>query len=445
MSRDPETSAASSPRSSTPSRRTILTGAAWSVPVIAAASIAPIAAAASNVPVLAFNQTTYNGTACGTITGAYVTVTVGGVPTAGQSVTVTLSGGYTFSGGSTTTTALSDSNGRVNLPAINVPATGGSGLLSATEATAVTTTAGITAPIPSTGGAYLYDWNGGGTSKQTNVPAGSTPVGFVSFITPSGDLYVANKLVASGVTAAVAQPYFDPNGGNVWHNYVTYISASGAYFYDGNGGGNGKLTNVPAGSQPVGQITFLAPNGDLYVNNNRIKTNVTSAVAQPYYDSQWHTLISYTTATGAYIYDWNGGGTSTQTNVPGGTTAVGYSSFLASNGDFYVGNKRIATGVTAAVAQPYFDPNGGNVWHNYVAYTSSSGAFTYDGNGGGGGKQTNVPAGSKPVGQWSFLAPNGDLYLNNNRLTTNVTGAVVQPYYDFKWHTYVTYATVVPC
>jgi hypothetical protein len=427
-----------------PTRRTVLTGAAWTLPVIAAATITPMAAA-SNAPVLAFNQSTYNGTACGTITGAYVTVTVNNVATAGKSVTTTLSNGYKFSDGTTTNTQVSGSDGRVNLPAINVPAGGGNGTLSATETTASTAVANVTAPIPTTGGAYFYDWNGGSTAKQANVPAGSTPVGFVSYIAPNGDLYVANKLVASGVNAAVAQPYFDPNGGNVWHNYVTYTSSTGAYIYDGNGGGSAKHTNVPVNSTPVGQWTFLAPNGDLYLNNSRLKTSVTSAVAQPYYDTHWHTLISYTTATGAYVYDWYNNSTTTQSNVPGGATTVGYASFLAQNGDLYVGNKRVATGVNAAIAQPYFDANAGNVWHNYVAYTSSSGAFTYDGNGGGGGKQTNVPVNSKPVGQWSFLSPNGDLYLNNSRLASNVTGATVQPYYDFKWHTYVTYATVVPC
>ncbi|MFZ8299907.1 hypothetical protein ACO1LN_14180, partial [Staphylococcus aureus] len=60
------------------------------MPAIAAASIAPVAAAASNVPVLAFDKTTYTGTACSTITGTYLTATVGGVPTAGISVTVAL-------------------------------------------------------------------------------------------------------------------------------------------------------------------------------------------------------------------------------------------------------------------------------------------------------------------------------------------------------------------
>ncbi len=175
MSRDPETSAASSPRISTPSRRTILTGAAWSVPVIAAASVAPIAAAASNDPVLAFNQTTYNGTACGTITGAYVTVTVGGVPTAGQSVTVTLSGGYTFSGGSTTHTGVSDGSGKVALPAISVAAVGGSGTLSGISGTS---TASATATAPAVRAIGL-DWS---STYFPAVPAGiaASSVGFAN-------------------------------------------------------------------------------------------------------------------------------------------------------------------------------------------------------------------------------------------------------------------------
>ncbi|KTR98626.1 hypothetical protein, partial [Microbacterium testaceum] len=130
-----------------PTRRTVLTGAAWTLPVIAAATITPMAAA-SNAPVLAFDKSTYNGTACGTITGAYVTVTVNNVATAGKSVTTTLSNGYKFSDGTTTNTQVSGSNGRVNLPAINVPATGGNGTAAATASGAATSTAATSAAPP---------------------------------------------------------------------------------------------------------------------------------------------------------------------------------------------------------------------------------------------------------------------------------------------------------
>ncbi|MCT2087352.1 hypothetical protein M3D75_14610, partial [Microbacterium enclense] len=173
MSRDPETSSTSSSRTSAPSRRTILTGAAWSVPVIAAASIAPIASA-SGVTALAFDKATYNGTACGTITGAYVTVTVGGVPTAGQSVTVTLSGGYTFSGGSTTTTQVTGTDGRANLPAINVPAVGGSATFSASIPPTVTATASVTSASSSS--TWIVKDSNSGSGTFSNVPTSATPL-----------------------------------------------------------------------------------------------------------------------------------------------------------------------------------------------------------------------------------------------------------------------------
>ena len=153
-------------------RRTILQGAAWTIPAIAVATVAPVAAAASNTAVLTFNQSTYSGVACGTITGAYVTVTVGGIPTAGRSVTTTLSGGYTFADGSTTNTQVSDGSGRVNLPAISVPSTGGTGTLSASSASATTASAAATAPT-SASKLVGASWN---NSAFPALPAGITAV-----------------------------------------------------------------------------------------------------------------------------------------------------------------------------------------------------------------------------------------------------------------------------
>ncbi|KTS91273.1 hypothetical protein NS183_05170, partial [Microbacterium testaceum] len=151
-----------------PTRRTVLTGAAWTLPVIAAATITPMAAA-SNAPVLTFDKSTYNGTACGTITGAYVTVTVNSVPTAGKSVTTTLSGGYKFSDGTTTNTQVSGSNGRVNLPAINVPPVGGSGSLVATSSGANSVTA--TASAAATGSTVKFlDDTGDGAHSWPALP-----------------------------------------------------------------------------------------------------------------------------------------------------------------------------------------------------------------------------------------------------------------------------------
>ena len=53
---------------------------------------------------------------------------------------------------------------------------------------------------------------------------------------------------------------------------------------------------VPAGTTPVGIFTFLAPNGDLYLNNRKAATNVIAATAQRYDDATWHNTATYTTA-----------------------------------------------------------------------------------------------------------------------------------------------------
>ncbi|MDF2048267.1 hypothetical protein P2P98_19045, partial [Microbacterium sp. Kw_RZR3] len=147
-------------------RRTVLTGAAWTIPVIAAATIAPTASASGTLQ-LAFDKSTYNGTACSTIAGAYVTATTNGVPASGKSITVSLSNNYTFSGGSTTATGYSGTNGRYALPDINVPAAGGNGTSSANSGS-TTTTAVLSAGVR-TGGVPMN-----GTLAVTGLPSDVT-------------------------------------------------------------------------------------------------------------------------------------------------------------------------------------------------------------------------------------------------------------------------------
>ncbi|KTS79932.1 hypothetical protein NS183_18455, partial [Microbacterium testaceum] len=136
-------------------RRTVLAGAAWTIPVIAAATITPTASASGTLQ-LAFDKTTYNGTACSTITGAYVTATTNGVATTGASITVTLSNNYTFAGGATTATGLSGANGRYTLPDINVPSMGGNATLQATSSSAAATATAQGTPAAATVTYYSY-------------------------------------------------------------------------------------------------------------------------------------------------------------------------------------------------------------------------------------------------------------------------------------------------
>ena len=147
-------------------RRTVLAGAAWTIPVIAAATITPTASASGTLQ-LAFDKTTYSGTACSTITGAYVTATTNGVATAGASITVSLSNNYTFAGGSTTATGLSGTNGRYTLPDINVPSMGGNATLQATSSSATATATAQGNPAPATVTYYSYN-------NIAGIPANAT-------------------------------------------------------------------------------------------------------------------------------------------------------------------------------------------------------------------------------------------------------------------------------
>ncbi|MBM3717209.1 MAG: hypothetical protein FJW64_16060, partial [Actinobacteria bacterium] len=122
------------------SRRTIVAGAAWTIPVVAVATATP-AVAATNGLTLAFDKSSYSGEACKTVSGVKVTATRNGAAAAGESVTVTLADGYTFSDGSTSHTATTGSDGSITLPDIKVPAKGGNSTMSATSGNAAASAA----------------------------------------------------------------------------------------------------------------------------------------------------------------------------------------------------------------------------------------------------------------------------------------------------------------
>ncbi len=78
-------------------RRTVLAGSAFAVPAIMMVASTP-AFAASGLT-LAFDQSSYSGQGCSTISGAKVSASEGGNPKAGVAITVSLSNGYTFADG----------------------------------------------------------------------------------------------------------------------------------------------------------------------------------------------------------------------------------------------------------------------------------------------------------------------------------------------------------
>ncbi|PPG07298.1 MULTISPECIES: hypothetical protein [unclassified Rathayibacter] len=105
-------------------RRTVVAGATWSLPVIAAATATP-AAAASATQTLVFSSIPSNMIAC-TPSTAPITMTLSGGTVANVPVRVTLPPGFSFGGGATGI-FVTDANGVATIPAGGViagPATG---------------------------------------------------------------------------------------------------------------------------------------------------------------------------------------------------------------------------------------------------------------------------------------------------------------------------------
>ncbi|PPH25070.1 hypothetical protein [Rathayibacter toxicus] len=384
-------------------RRTLVKGAAWSVPIIATAGATP-AFAASPQPTLAFTQSSYSGTACGTITGVQVKRTADGTaPDPGKTISVTLADGYTFADGSTTYSGTTDANGLITLPDIKVPAKGGNSNFNASS-DSLAASAPVTAPAKNIAGVYGTN---GTSPTYANVPSDAKTVGGNYFLAPDGGLYYENGAtpVATGVQSASG--YL--SAGDV--HYAAYMTSSGTAGVNKSTGGNTTYANVPAGATPVGGNYFLASNGNLYYENGTspVATGVQSASG--YLSANDTHYVTYMTSAGkANTYS---AGTKTSTpyaNVPAGATPVGGNYFLASNGNLYYenGTSPVATGVQSASG--YLSAND----THYVTYMTSAGkANTYSAGTKTSTPWANVPAGATPVGGNYFLASNGNLYYEN--------------------------------
>lgn len=129
------------------SRRTLVTGAAWSVPVLALSVAAPAAAVASG-PTVSFDAPTYTVGSSRQLSGVIVRVMNDGAPVAGALVTVSLSSGMTFiTGGATSLPMTVGSDGTAPLPGIELGETTASGTLSATSVGATPASATITSSV----------------------------------------------------------------------------------------------------------------------------------------------------------------------------------------------------------------------------------------------------------------------------------------------------------
>ncbi|MFG6279056.1 hypothetical protein [Microbacterium sp. 5K110] len=411
-----------------PSRRTVLAGAAWTLPAVAAATVAPVASA-STTTTLTFDRAIYSGTVCTDITGA--SVTVDGAA-ASAVVTVSTSTGYRFANGASTFVGVPDETGRVPLPAIRAQVGGTTGTLTATttDATAVAT---LTVPASTnTQNLRRRMWTNTGAGSAAGsvdiaAPTGSRAVGTLVTLDPSGILRRGSSTIATGVTSAFAEVERS--------NYltVTYVDATGMHRRMWTDTGvaypSAKVdATVPANSVAVGTFVTLGPDGVLRRLDATIDSGVTSAFAE--LDKNNYLNVTYVTATGMHRRMWTAAGTAytagrVDETVPGDSVAVGTLLTLGADGTLRKGGNTVTTGVTSAFAEldmsnylnvTYVDGTG---MHRRM-WTDTGVAFPT------GDVDATVPTDSIAVGTLLTLGADGILRKGASTVAAGVTSAFAE-------------------
>lgn len=436
----PETIESGRPATSagTISRRTIVRGVAWSVPVIAATAATPLAAASVGSPTLRFVNGPYSVGGCGDLNDVTLAATTNGTsPAANTTVSVVLPSGLAWKDGFTGPRSFTtDPNGKVVLPAI----TASPNATSAVSMGASMTGANANAPVTVTAqvGAKIYDVVSTGNPPATGIPLGSVAVGHGTFLNPDGSLVYFNTVAGQAIPLATNAT----SGTTVLiggtQSYSTYVSGGVARVQDVATGVTITAAGVPNGSTAVGHATFLAANGDLYYFNSAtnssvlVASGVTSAKVSLFSGTQ--PVLTFVAGGVARAYNATTGSYVTATGVPAGTTAVGHSTFLAPDGLLYY--YRAATGtaivVSSGVSSATTALYGGT--DPYVTYVTTGIPAVYSVTNGTYQTATGVPADSVVVGHATYLAPDGRLvYYNAGAnapivLDTGVTSAVVHLY-----------------
>lgn len=396
----PDHSRTSSPTSSSHApiaRRTILTGAALTVPAVVATTSTPAVAASGAT--LGFSQSAYSAQGCATLSGVRVIATSNGSPVPGTVVTVSLADGFSFVAGGTTSTGTTGSDGSFTVPAISVPPKGANSTVTATSSSASTATAllqSTSAATPS----WLESRN---EQTTTSIPAGSTPVAASFFLTSDGQLLNGDggALLATNVDT-FGQMYRDiPT--NSWRLPLKKTDGSTTFLLDGV---ENATTGVPAGSTPIVSGLFLTPGGRIVNGGNGGMydiTDVSSFGQTLQYDGNgnWRLPVRKTNGEAAYVESRI---EHAVVGVPSNSTPVASSIFLSSDGRLIDGGSGsvYATGV-ASCGQIYRDIPTGS-WRLPLKKTDGTTSYIQDGTE---VATTGVPSGSMPSGSGVFLTPAG--------------------------------------
>jgi hypothetical protein len=349
-------------------RRTVVAGAAWTIPVVATAIATP-ALAASGAPTLSFVTGPYTSAACSGVSTVVLQLTTDGTtPDPGKTVMVSLPNGLTWSDGTTAPRPFTTgTDGRATVTGLKAPGKNGTYALGASSGS-LTATSSVAV-----------------TGQKSTVYANSQPIGTLPDNVVAVDVQTvvhtdgSTIVTVLGSNGRVYQKNSAPDGTTfpaTWQNYSTagvtdfaltqsgtgtriaYAAGTTVYANAASIGAlpNGatavdvQTTNLPDGTMVV---TVLASNGRIYQKNS-----ATDGVTFPApWDSYANTgitdfsltqngtgtRIAYTSGTNvyanaAYIGSLPNGATPVDvqtTNLPDGTMVV---TVLASNGRVYQKN-----------------------------------------------------------------------------------------------------------
>ncbi|PRB07504.1 hypothetical protein [Microbacterium sp. MYb64] len=425
-------------------RRTVIKGAAWSVPVLAAAVATPAHAASTGGVVITPGSGPHFVGACSPAQHLTFTVTdSGNKPLSGTQVSVALPAGWHWSDNTTGAKIFtSDPTGVVTV-------TGAVGGSTAGAATIVGTVlpSGPSAAVPVTvTGTIAREVHRDGSNPDMairdmgGIPEGSTAIAWDVFLGPDGTLYTYHQdsgysVVDTGVVDIAAHHYTQLAPNPVREiDILTYLTSDGTgktWTSEGGGQLNGTVvqTGVPAGTKVVGWNSFLYPNGDLSITGTTVATGVTSAVVQHEVDSAGTVFdyATFVTSTGVHTGKKSGAGVWTAANnfatPTGDAKAIGWNFSLRPNGDLYYQNQLIAQNVTSAEGQ-HTTRNTGEA--DLVTYVQADGTGVSQAFGTGASKTTwvtNFGPDAKVVGWKGILTGSGNLYNGDELLDTQVVTA----------------------
>ncbi|WP_154096430.1 hypothetical protein [Microbacterium testaceum] len=410
-------------------RRTVLAGAAWSVPAIALTTASPAFAASGTT--LSFARSSYTGPGCSTINGVQVRASDNGTGQAGVSITTSLSGGFVFSNGGTSSTGVTGSDGSLTLPGITVPATGGTATASATASGASgssTTLRGTDATVAK----YLQN---GTATDATGIPTGSIPAFAGCYLAPDGRILNSannNNELASNV-ALIGELYRDQDN---WviplrksDGSCTYL-VSGMYY---SAWDERTANGVPSGSTPVSQVYFCTPDRRLVRGDDgSVGATDVDSWGQTYWNGsgRWRQPLKKTD--GSFTI-FHGSREPAAMGIPSGSTPAADAYFLTSDG-------RLVAGDTGAVLTTDVDNFGRMLWNGSNwrwPLKKKDGSFTYVQD----GTEivaSGIPAGSTPISGAIFLAPDGRLIdsANSNSVyatSVSTTGQILFTDWNGHW------------